>query len=194
MHISEESFIEANGVSVPGNYDFEHNFFFTSEMRMWFKYESRGHMQIEVVADDDTWVFVNGRLAIDLGGIHRPAGGDADLQDGADDFGLEDGGIYEIAIFHAERYRDVSAFRLTLSGFESPRSRCASECGDGILTAGEQCDDGVNDGGYNKCAPGCTLDEYCGDGMIQEEYEDCDDGNLENGDECPNSCVRGELH
>ena len=34
-----------------------------------------------------------------------------------------------------------------------------TDCGDGKITAGEECDDGVakNKGGYNECRPDCTL-------------------------------------
>lgn len=70
---------------------------------------------------------------------------------------------------------------------------CTAVCGDGILGPGEQCDDGVNSGGYNKCSPGCVLHEYCGDGIIQEEYENCDDENLRIGDDCPSYCYVVEL-
>ena len=189
MHIYEESFIEANNVNIPDGYDLEHNFFFTAEMRFWFRYDSNADQRISSAADDDTWVFVNGRLAIDMGGIHVPVEETVHLQDEADDLALEDEGVYEVAIFHAERYRDVSAFRLMLAGMNTPQSQCTAVCGDGILSVGEQCDDGENDGGYNECAPGCRLDTYCGDGIVQTDYEDCDDGNLVNGDDCPNSCL-----
>jgi predicted nucleotidyltransferase len=30
-------------------------------------------------------------------------------------------------------------------------------CGDGIVSLGEECDDGLNDGGYGECEPGCKL-------------------------------------
>jgi cysteine-rich repeat protein len=75
----------------------------------------------------------------------------------------------------------------TLRGFNTQRSECVPRCGDGIVTAGEECDDGVNDGGYEECAPGCTLGSGCGDGVVQAG-EDCDDGNRLDGDGCGSSC------
>ncbi len=57
----------------------------------------------------------------------------------------------------------------------------------GIVSLGEECDDGQNDGGYGECDPGCKLGPHCGDGIVQEE-EDCDDGNRFDGDGCENSC------
>jgi Domain of unknown function (DUF4215) len=51
-----------------------------------------------------------------------------------------------------------------------------TRCGDGIeqLGSGEQCDDGLNDGSYGNCAPGCV--PRCGDGAVQAANgEQCDD-------------------
>ena len=104
-------------------------------------------------------------------------------------FGLEDGKVYQIKIFHAERMAFGSTFKLTLSGFSTSRSDCNAKCGDGIIGAGEECDDGVNDGGYNECLPGCKLGAYCGDGML-DPGEDCDDGNRFDGDGCGSACRR----
>ena len=103
-------------------------------------------------------------------------------------YGLTDGNVYPISVFHAERRLDGSSFRLTLAGFSNTPSNCLAICGDGIVGLGEQCDDGVNDGGYGECGEGCVLGEYCGDGIVQEE-EDCDDGNYVNDDGCPNGCI-----
>jgi cysteine-rich repeat protein len=60
-------------------------------------------------------------------------------------------------------------------------------CGDGFVSLGEQCDDGVNDGGYGECDAGCVIGAYCGDG-IKQEGEYCDDGNRIDGDGCNSSC------
>ena len=91
-------------------------------------------------------------------------------------YGLVDGNAYEIRVFQAERKQTGSSFRLTLSGFDQSRTQCQSVCGDGIITLGEQCDDGVegNIGGYNRCQEDCTLAGYCGDGIKQAD-EECDD-------------------
>jgi cysteine-rich repeat protein len=100
---------------------------------------------------------------------------------------LQDGAVYEIAVFHAERHVTVSSFKLTLDGFATSRSECRPVCGDGIVGLGEECDDGINDGGYGECGPGCLLGSYCGDGVV-DEGEECDDGNNLDGDDCGSGC------
>ena len=88
------------------------NFSFTSESRAWFTYT--GSEVITVRGDDDIWLFVNGRLAIDLGGVHGPADGTVTLSLRAAQLGLTVNGIYELAIFRAERHTSGSSFRLQI--------------------------------------------------------------------------------
>jgi fibro-slime domain-containing protein len=155
----------------------EHNFSFTSEVQYWFRYEEDTDARLDFTGDDDVWVYVNGILAVDLGGIHVPMSGSVTLNaQTAADFELTPGNVYKIVVFQAERKRYGSSFRLTLSGFESTPSDCSAVCGDGILSFGEECDDGLNDGGYGECDAGCKLGPFCGDGVVQMPQEHCDYG------------------
>jgi fibro-slime domain-containing protein len=192
-----------------------HNFSFTTEVRWWFRYDATATMRLDFTGDDDVWVFVNGKLAVDLGGWHVPLDGSVTISSKtAATYGLVNGSVYTIGIFHAERQSEGSTFKLTLSGFGLEPSQCVPKCGDGVVTVneecdagaansdsacgacrtnctfgprcgdsitqrdcGEECDDGVNIGGYNQCGTGCKLAERCGDGVTQQAFgEQCDDG------------------
>ncbi|MFC1641974.1 DUF4215 domain-containing protein [Myxococcota bacterium] len=179
----------------------DHNFHFTSEVRYWFQFSAGQSYTLDFTGDDDVWVFINKRLAVDLGGIHTPVSGTIILDgDGSGDvtitqsepkgepsqhdtvdLGLLDGQVYEIAVFQAERKREASTYKLTLSGFNVSKSKCGPICGDGVLSPGEQCDNGEGNstepGVYGQCNPDCTRGPYCGDGLPQAEGgEECDDG------------------
>lgn len=165
-----------------------HNFAFTSEVTYWFQYDAAVSATLTFFGDDDVWVFVNGKLAVDLGGLHQAISGSVTIGSGtAATYGLEAGKVYQIKVFHAERKPKGSTFRLTLSGFSTSRSDCKSDCGDGIIGFGEECDDGVNDGGYNECGADCKLGSYCGDGVV-DPGEDCDDGRDNATSGCGNAC------
>ena len=137
----------------PGTPQPLHNFSFTSEVRYWFSYSTNRQYTLDFASEDDLWVFVNRKLAVDLGGLHTPVvgrlvldatgGGTVTVTPTAGaacktegvvstctsttstvSLGLLNGGVYEIAVFHAQRGWYGSTYKITLIGFNALPSAC----------------------------------------------------------------------
>jgi fibro-slime domain-containing protein len=88
----------------------EHNFHFTTEAHVKFGYIAGQKFTFR--GDDDLWIYVNGKLALDLGGMHMPIAATIDFDKQASELGIVVGGTYQMDIFHAERHTDQSNFRI----------------------------------------------------------------------------------
>jgi fibro-slime domain-containing protein len=87
-----------------------HNFDFTTEIHLRFTY--KGGESFTFIGDDDLWLFINNKLAIDLGGVHDQQRGTVDLDAKAAELGIEIGKSYPMDIFHAERHVSESHFHM----------------------------------------------------------------------------------
>lgn len=200
----DSSFFNLDGLLF-GNEGRSHNYHFTSEVRYWFRYNAADAATLYFHGDDDVWVFVNGKLVIDISGIHPAVADNVTINPSVKDIegqrlNLVDGEVYEIVVFQAERQTVGSNYKLTLQDFSLASSKCHSTCGDGIKASNEQCDRGdvcgdgssctnghcadgssCNDGSYGGCtkgpdpSTGCKLAGYCGDG-VKNGPEKCDNG------------------
>lgn len=93
-----------------GNEVYTHNYHFTVEGSTTFDYV--GGEVFSFSGDDDMWVFVNRRLAIDLGGLHETKGAVIVMDKEAAKLGMSIGNNYPLHFFFAERHTIAS--RLTL--------------------------------------------------------------------------------
>jgi len=93
-----------------GNQYLDHNQDFTTEIHISFPY--KGGEVFTFRGDDDLFLFVNGRLAVDLGGVHDALTGTVDMNARAAELGLQIGQTYKMDIFQAERHCCQSTFHL----------------------------------------------------------------------------------
>jgi fibro-slime domain-containing protein len=103
----DETFFPIDG-ELFGNQGRVHNYHFTLEAITSFTY--RGGEVFRFHGDDDFWVFVNRKLAIDLGGLHPPRAGEVQLDEAASKLGLALGNVYPLHLFFAERHTVASNF------------------------------------------------------------------------------------
>jgi fibro-slime domain-containing protein len=92
-----------------GNEGNSHNYHFTYEIHTTFTYQAGQTFSFS--GDDDVWVFINNKLAVDLGGVHGAMSGSTDL----DTLGLTAGNTYAFDFFFAERHLSESNFRMQTS-------------------------------------------------------------------------------
>eukprot|EP01123_Difflugia_compressa_P009342 TRINITY_DN306_c0_g1_i22.p1 TRINITY_DN306_c0_g1~~TRINITY_DN306_c0_g1_i22.p1 ORF type:complete len:905 (+),score=242.22 TRINITY_DN306_c0_g1_i22:75-2717(+) len=116
---TNDKFFPIDGQMI-GNEIFSHNFGFTIQLHLQFTYYKGQTLYFK--GDDDLWVFVNNKLALDLGGLHPPMDGTINL----DSLFLTNGVTYPIDIFFAERHTDGSSLTFTTSALLStiPQAPC----------------------------------------------------------------------
>jgi fibro-slime domain-containing protein len=79
----------------------DHNYWFTAEVHAQILY--LGGETYAFASDDDLWVFINRRLAVDLGGVHAALSGSVSLDDVADILGIVKGQTFPLDLFYADR-------------------------------------------------------------------------------------------
>ena len=109
---------EGFGIAPTPDHHLMSNFLFTTEIHVRFRYVSGQVFTFR--GDDDLWIFVNDKLAMDLGSMHAAEVGTIDFDAQASELGIVAGQSYDMDIFHAERHTLESNFRFetNISCFE----------------------------------------------------------------------------
>lgn len=93
----------------------KHNFGYAAKIQATFEYVPGQYF--DFYGDDDVWVFIDHRLAVDIGGQHGQVAGAVDLDTIGQNTGdkLVPGKIYDFHIFYVERHTGSSNFRMRTS-------------------------------------------------------------------------------
>ena len=86
----------------------DHNYHFTFELHADLTYDAGDGQFFKFIGDDNVFVFVDGQLVIDLGGVHASHDQYLDL----DRLGLEEDQTYPLDFFFAQRHQPHSSFRI----------------------------------------------------------------------------------
>jgi fibro-slime domain-containing protein len=117
-----------------------HNFYFTMNMSIPIIIEADGSEEFDFSGDDDVWVFLNGKLVLDIGGVHERLS--ADFKIGTPDasgkipvystvngktttsydFGLEAGKPVQLQMFYAERNTSEANCLITIKAMRVVQS------------------------------------------------------------------------
>ncbi|MDR0307946.1 MAG: fibro-slime domain-containing protein [Chitinispirillales bacterium] len=91
--------------------DYPKNVSYTMEMVYNFKMVP--NLVFNFTGDDDVWVFINDRLALDIGGIHSPVSGSIHFNNIRNSHNLEDGNHYSLRMFYCERHSSDASIQIT---------------------------------------------------------------------------------
>lgn len=85
---------------------------FTLKGEAQFIYRETDNLYFTFSGDDDVYLFINNKLALDIGGSHWPVEKTVNLNDLSAEYGLEEGQVATFTFFYMERCADASNFSI----------------------------------------------------------------------------------
>ncbi len=114
LHYSNADFFPINGIGFGNTPGYGRNYHFTMSYNGIFYYDGNESITIDITANDDTWLFINNKLVIDMGGIQSPKAGSFTLTSlNSEEIGISSSGVYNFDLFHAQRHTTTSSFSLS---------------------------------------------------------------------------------
>ncbi len=74
-----------------------HDNYFTDEVRYYFAYDGATGIALQFFGDDDLFIFINGKLVLDLGGVHQQLPGTVTVTGSPGDATIVEGGCLDAA-------------------------------------------------------------------------------------------------
>ena len=101
--------MEPYGTEIYNEYDKKnHNYHYSLKAKCEFLYKESDHLIFNFHGDDDVYLFIDGKLALDIGGAHLKRGEKLDVNEIAKKIGLKDGEVYSFDFFYIERHTTAS--------------------------------------------------------------------------------------
>lgn len=85
---------------------------FTLKGEAQFIYRKADNLYFTFSGDDDVYLFINNKLALDIGGSHWPVEKTVNLNELSAEYGLEEGQVATFTFFYMERCSDASNFSI----------------------------------------------------------------------------------
>ena len=168
-----------------------HDSYFTDEVRYYFAYDGANGISLQFFGDDDLFIFINGKLVLDLGGVHQQLPGMVTVTGSPGDATITEGGCLDAAgniIGVTAGAKDCSPKNTTPPGASTPddfRKRTVTLG----LTTGKVYEVAIfgadrhpTESNYQLTLQGFTTKKSeciptCGDGVVSGGEEcDCGDG------------------
>lgn len=99
---------DTNDEKLLGEDNQKHNYHFGMNVDGDFIYKKGANQFFNFSGDDDVYVFINGERVIDLGGAHKEANSELDIEEYANKHGIKNGEKCHFQMFYLERHTTAS--------------------------------------------------------------------------------------